>query len=63
VASLPPGGGITLPGTGTGGYIEFEIIFDPTTNTNAFAVQFAQATSSATASIVRAGSYIEYMHN
>jgi hypothetical protein len=49
-------------GTGTnGGYIEMHIIVQNGANAGTFAFQWAQNTSNGSATIVRAGSYLEYM--
>lgn len=51
---------ITGSGT-TGGFIEADIIWQNGANAGTFAFQWAQNTSGGTATIVRAGSFLEYM--
>jgi hypothetical protein len=51
----------TLVGTGTtGGYIQFTCIYQNGTNAGYFAFQWAQSTSDAGNTIVRAGSFLDY---
>jgi hypothetical protein len=55
-----PATSITGAGT-TGGYIEADVIWQNGANAGTFAFEWAQNTSGATATIVRAGSFMEYM--
>jgi hypothetical protein len=58
--SVTPATSITGTGT-TGGFIEMDVAWQNGANAGTFAFQWAQNSSGATASVVRAGSYLEYM--
>jgi hypothetical protein len=52
----------SVAGTGTtGGFLEMDIVWQNGVNAATFALQWAQNTSGATTTTVRAGSYMEYM--
>lgn len=52
---------IALAGNAGSGYIEFEVLIQNGPNAGQFSFQWAQNASDATATIVRAGSYLEWM--
>ena len=54
-------GSTSLAGPAGNGYVEFTIIFDPTTSSDFFAFNWAQNTSNASNTTVLAGSYLEYL--
>jgi len=58
--TVTPATSITGTGT-TGGFIEMDVAWQNGANAGTFAFQWAQNSSGATASVVRAGSYLEYM--